>query len=72
MSLSPDQHSRIAATYDTAAFNTSLPGHTRAAFARKAGWFRLLARVGEIKERAALAKQMAPELNPFGFITARH
>jgi hypothetical protein len=70
MSLSPDQHSRIAATFDTAAFDASLPAHTRAAFAKKADWFRLLARVGGMKERTALAKQKA--LNPFGCIGARH
>jgi hypothetical protein len=68
--LSPDQHSRIAATYDTAAFDTSLPAHTRAAFARKADWFRLLARVGEMTERAAFANQKAQD--PFGVIAVRH
>ena len=56
MSLSPEQHSRIAATYNRAAFDTSLPAHTRAAFAKKSDWFRLLAQVGE-KKRAALGKQ---------------
>jgi hypothetical protein len=69
MSLSPAQHSRIAATYDSAAFDISLPAHTRAAFAKKADWFRLLAQVGEKREQA-LAKQNAQETlpNPFGFI----
>jgi hypothetical protein len=65
MSLRPEQHSHIAAAYDKAAFDASLPAHTRVAFAKKADWFRLLARVGEKKEQAALA-------NPFGFIAARH
>ena len=69
MSLRPEQHSHIAAVYVKAAFDTSLPAHTRAAFAKKADWFRLLARVGEKKERAALAKQKAqePQTNPFWF-----
>ena len=69
MFLSAEQHSLIAAAYDSAAFDVSLPAHTRAAFARKADWFRLLARVGEKKERAALAKQKAqePQPNPFWF-----
>jgi hypothetical protein len=69
MSLSAEQHSLIAAAYDSAAFDVSLPAHTRAAFAKKADWFRLLARVGEKKERAALAKQKAqePQPNPFWF-----
>ena len=45
MSLRPEQHSHIAAAYDKAAFDISLPAHTRAVFARKADWFRLRARV---------------------------
>ena len=73
MSLRPEQHSHIAAAYDKAAFDISLPAQTRAAFARKADWFRLRARVGK-KIEAALAKQKAreKESNPFGFIAARH
>ena len=69
MSLGPEQHSHIAAAYDKAAFDISLPTHTRAAFAKKADWFRLRARVGEKKERAALAKRKAqePQPNPFWF-----
>ena len=69
MSLSAEQHSLIAAAYDSAAFDISLPAHTRAAFAKKADWFRLLARVGKKKEQAALAKQKAqePQPNPFSF-----
>ena len=69
ISLSVEQHSLIAAAYDSAAFDVSLPAHTRAAFAKKADWFRLLARVGEKKEQAALAKQKAqePQPNPFWF-----
>jgi len=73
MSLTPEQHSHIAAAYDKAAFDISLSAHTRAAFARKADWFRLRARIGK-KIEAALAKQKAHETesNSFGFIAARH
>ena len=69
ISLRAEQHHLIAAAYQKAAADMSLPGHTRAAFRRKADWFRLLARVGEKKERAALAKQKAqePQPNPFWF-----
>ena len=35
MPLSPQQHSHIAAAYDKAAFDISLPAHTRAALLRK-------------------------------------
>src|SRR6185503_9975841 len=54
MSLKAEQHSQIAAAYEQGAADGSLPAQTRAAFARKAVWFRLLARVGEKRERAAL------------------
>ena len=72
MPLSAEQHSLIAAAYDSAAFDISLPALTRAAFAKKADWFRLLAHVGEKRDRAALAKPKAkePASNPFGFIAA--
>ena len=53
MPLNAEQHSHIAAAYDKAAFDISLPAHTRAAFARKADWFRLLASVAEKRERAS-------------------
>lgn len=72
MPLRPEQHTQIAAAYDKAAFDINLPGHTRAVFARKADWFRLLARVGQTKARARFAKRMEPQPNPFGFITAAH
>ena len=35
MSLRPEQHFHIAAAYDKAAFDISLPAHTRAVFAKK-------------------------------------
>jgi hypothetical protein len=64
MCLTAEQHSHIAAVYEKAGADNSLPAHTRAAFARKADWFRLVARVGEKRERAALiaseAKRNAP------------
>jgi hypothetical protein len=71
MPLTAEQHSLIATAYDRAAFDVSLPAPTRAAFAKKADWFRLLACIGEKRERAALnASEQAqePQPNPFGFI----
>ena len=73
MSLTPEQHSHIASAYDKAAFDVSLPAQTRAAFAKKADWFRLLARIGEKRERAALnakPKALGATADPFGFIAA--
>jgi hypothetical protein len=72
MSLRPEQHAHIAAAYDKAAFDISLPAHTRAAFARKADWFRLRARVGKKIEQVVNQKAYETESNPFGFIAARH
>jgi hypothetical protein len=59
MPLKAEQHCHIAAAYDKAAFDITLPTHTRAAFARKADWFRLLARVAEKRERATLPTDAA-------------
>jgi hypothetical protein len=59
MPLKAEQHSHIAAVYDKAAFDISLPAYTRAAFARKADWCRLLARVAEKRERATLPTDAA-------------
>jgi hypothetical protein len=57
MPLTPEQHSNIAAAYDSAAFDISLSAHTRAAFARKADWFRLLACVAEKERRVQRNKK---------------
>ena len=70
MPLKAEQHCHIAAAYDKAAFDISLPAHTRVAFARKADWFRLLARVAEKRERATLPTDAARKpqeapLDPF-------
>ena len=72
MPFTAEQHSLIAAAYDKAAFDISLPAHTRVAFARKADWFRLLARVAEKRERATLPTDAARKpqeapLDPFWF-----
>ena len=46
MTLTPEQHLQIAAVYDKCAADHMVPPPQRAAFARKADWFRLLARLG--------------------------
>ena len=74
MPFTAEQHSLIAAAYDKAAFDVSLPAHTRAAFAKKADWFRLLACIDEKLERGALnpsvakPKRLGVTADPFGFI----
>jgi hypothetical protein len=72
MCLTAKQRFQVAAAFEKAAADTSLPTHTRAAFARKADWFRLLACVGEKKDRAALLASETKQaemslLNPFWF-----
>lgn len=52
MALTPEQHSEIASAYESAAADSFLSAEQRAAFARKAELFRLLAKLG--------AKQPAP------------
>lgn len=52
MALTPEQHSEIASAYESAAADSFISAEQRAAFARKAELFRLLAKLG--------AKQSAP------------
>src|SRR5215472_1208661 len=69
MSLSAEQHSLIAAAYDSAAFDVSLPAHTRAAFGRKADWFRLLAALEKRKSERHSRNKKPRNHSPtrFGF-----
>jgi hypothetical protein len=53
MVLTPEQHSQIATAYEKAAADEMVPLQHREAFARKANWFRLLARVAAKKKAAA-------------------
>ena len=46
MALTPEQHAQIAAVYDKCAADYMVPAPQRAAFARKAEMFRMLARLG--------------------------
>ena len=60
MVLTPEQHLRIATVYETAAGDRlGVTRPQRAAFARKANWFRMLARIKSKKDagKAALEKQ---------------
>ena len=49
------QYERIAAIYEVAARNPALPVQPRAAFGKKASWFRMLAQLEAIKAGAASA-----------------
>lgn len=53
MALTAEQHSQIATVYEKAAADRMVPPQQRAAFARKANWFRMLAGIAAKKEEAA-------------------
>ena len=55
MALTPEQHSQIAVTYESGANDESLPMQQRRAFAKKANWFRMVARVAAKKQEAQAA-----------------
>jgi hypothetical protein len=57
MSLKAEQRSQIATAYEKAAADPMIPAPQRAAFARKAEWFLLLARIAA-KNEARLATTM--------------
>ena len=62
MVLTAEQHSKIAHVYEQAAADMRTPPQHRAAFARKANWMRMLARIKAKKEMAAVAsKEDRPE-----------
>jgi len=59
--LTAKQHWRVATVYETAAADyLGVPRQQRVAFARKAKWFRLLARIAAKKEAAAMLNEVGP------------
>jgi len=53
MVLTATQHALIAAAYEHAAGDETLPTQSRAAFAKKSSWFRMLAQIGGAKKIGA-------------------
>jgi len=53
MGVTSAHHSQIAAAYERAAEDETLPPQPRAGFATKARWFRMLAQIAAAKEAAA-------------------
>jgi hypothetical protein len=64
MALTAEQHSQIATVYEKAAADWMVPPQQRAAFARKAEWFRMLARIAAKNEAAASKKERSHEARP--------
>ena len=59
MALTSAQHCQIAAAYERAAQDQTLPPQPRAGFAKKAQWFRMLAQIGAAKEEVSGQKSCA-------------
>jgi hypothetical protein len=59
MVLTAAQHSQIAAAYERAAGDETLPLQARSAFAKKASWFRMLAQIRAAKHPQQTARPLA-------------
>ena len=66
MALTPEQHLQIAAAYEKAATDYAVPPQHRKAFARKAEWFRMLARVGAKQKLFGMSPQERPVTHDTG------
>ena len=62
--LTEPPYSQIAATYEHAAADWTLPPQPRAAFAKKASWFRLRAQITVAKQAMALLQNAFPLIEP--------
>jgi hypothetical protein len=60
MVLTAPQYAQIAATYEHAAADWTLPLQPRAAFAKKACWFRMRAQITAAKQAMALPPNVFP------------
>jgi hypothetical protein len=60
MCLSAEQRSQIAATYEKAAADETLPSQLRTALLKKAKWFRMLCHIEVAKLAAELVSESAP------------
>jgi hypothetical protein len=63
MVLTAEQHLEIAARYEEAAADMTLPPDKRIEFARKANWFRILARMGAKSKRSESSPTSAEPLD---------
>ena len=67
MVLTALDYSQIAATYAHAAADWTLPSQPRAAFAKKASWFRMRAQIAAAKQAMVLPQNVFPlrEAQPY-------
>ena len=64
MVLTAPQYFQIAATYEHAAADWTLPPQPRAAFAKKADWFRMRAQITAAKQATAITQNVFPLMKP--------
>jgi hypothetical protein len=64
MVLTAPQYFQIAATYEHAAADWTLPPQPRAAFAQKASWFRMRAQITAAKQATAITQNVFPLMKP--------
>jgi hypothetical protein len=64
MVLTAPQYAQIAAAYEHAAVDLTLPLQPRAAFAKKACWFRMRAQITAAKQAMALPPNVFPLMEP--------
>jgi hypothetical protein len=67
MVLTAPQYSQITATYEHAAADWTLPPQPRAAFAKKASWFRMRVQITAAKQAMALPKNVIPPMEPLPY-----
>jgi hypothetical protein len=64
MVLAALDYSQVAATYAHAAADWALPPQSRAAFAKKASWFRMRAQIAAAKQAMTLPQNVFPLMAP--------
>ena len=64
MVLTALDYSQIAATYAHAAADWTVPPQPRAAFAKKASWFRMRAQIAAAKQAMSLPQNVFPLMEP--------
>ena len=65
MAFTPEQYLQIAAAYEKAAADYMVPPQHRKAFAQKADWFRMLARIGAKQKLFGVPPRERPATDSF-------
>jgi hypothetical protein len=69
MCLSAEQHSQIASAYEVAAADETLPSQLRAAFVKKAKWFRMLYQIEVAKLSAGFLSAVVGTAPKRGYLS---